>query len=132
MTNKPITEAERQDDFLKYLRQLLIILGTYFIGQVIQAVFSLPVPGSVIGLLLLFFALHTGILKVHMIEEVCDFLLNHMAFLFVPAGVGLMTSFGLIRGKLAAFLAVIILSTAIIWLITAFIAKLLRKGKLYE
>ena len=125
-------EAERQDDFLKYLRQLLIILGTYFIGQVIQAVFSLPVPGSVIGLLLLFFALHTGILKVHMIEEVCDFLLNHMAFLLVTAGVGLMTSFGLIRGKLAAFLAVIILSTAIIWLITAFIAKLLRKGKLYE
>lgn len=117
---------------MKYLRQLLIILGTYFIGQVLQGVFKLPVPGSVIGLIFLFFALHTGILKVEMIEEVCDFLLNHMAFLFVPAGVGLMTSYGLIKGKLVPFLAVITISTVVIWMITAFIAQILRRGKLNE
>ena len=117
---------------MKYLRQLLIILGIYFAGQVIQEIFHLPVPGSVLGILILFFALHTGVLKVHMIEEVCDFLLSHMAFLFVPASGGLMTSFGLIKGKLAGFLAVIVISTAVIWIITAHIAKLLRKESVNE
>lgn len=117
---------------MKYLRQLLIILGIYFTGQVIQAVFHLPVPGAVIGIILLFFALQTGIIKVHMIEEVCDFLLTHMAFLFVPVSVGLMTSFGLIKGKLIGFIAVIVISTAVIWAVTAHIAKLLRKGSTNE
>ena len=52
---------------MKYLKQLMIILVTYFAGQVLQTLLHLPVPGSVIGLVLLFLALRKGIIKV----EIC-------------------------------------------------------------
>lgn len=78
---------------MKFLKQLMIILVTYFIGQVLQTLLHLPIPGSVIGLILLFLALQKGIIKVEMIEDVCDFLLSNMSFFFIPAGVGLITSF---------------------------------------
>jgi holin-like protein len=117
---------------LKYLKQLLIILTAYFLGEVLHSIFHLPVPGSVLGLILLFIALYTGLVKVEMIEDVCEFLLSNMSFLFIPAGVGLMVSFGVLKGKWAAFLTIIIVSTILVWLVTVYTVKLLRKGQRNE
>lgn len=117
---------------MKYLRQLMIILVTYFIGQVVQTLFHLPIPGSVVGLILLFLALHIGIIRVEMIEDVCEFLLSNMSFLFIPAGVGLMTSLGILKGKWIAFMVILIISTILVWVITAYTVKYLRKGSLHE
>ena len=50
-----------------------------------------------------------------------------MAFLFVPAGVGLMTSFNLIKGKIVAFVVIILVSTTVVWIVTAYVVKFLRK-----
>lgn len=117
---------------MKYLRQLMIILVTYFVGQVLQTLFHLPIPGSVIGLILLFFALYIRIIKVEMIEDVCEFLLSNMSFLFIPAGVGLMSSFGILKGKWIAFMIILIISTVLVWVVTAYVVKFLRKGNLHE
>lgn len=117
---------------MKYLRQLIIILVTYFIGQVVQTLFNLPIPGSVIGLILLFGALYIGIIRVEMIEDVCEFLLSNMSFLFIPAGVGLMTSFRILKGKWITFMVILIISTILVWAITAYTVKCLRRGNLHE
>ncbi len=120
----------KKGDLMKYLKQLMIILVTYFIGQILQILLHLPIPGSVIGLVLLFLALQTGIIKVQMIEDICDFLLSNMSFLFIPAGVGLITSFGILKGKWIGFISILIISTVMVWMITAYIVKFFRKGKL--
>ena len=48
-------------------------------------------------------------------------------FLFIPAGVGLMISFDMLKGKVIAFSTIIIISTLIVWVVTAYVVKFLRK-----
>lgn len=105
----------------------MIILMAYFLGIIIQMFFNLPIPGTVLGLILLFLALSFGIVKIEMIEDICDILVAHMSFLFIPAGVGLMTSFDMLKGKVAAFSVIIFISTIVVWIVTAYVVKFLRK-----
>ncbi|NNU74695.1 CidA/LrgA family protein [Clostridium estertheticum] len=114
---------------MKYLRQLTIILIPYIIGTVLQITLHLPIPGAVIGLILLFLGLQIGIVKLEMIEELCEFLLSNMSFFFIPAGVGLMTAFGVLKGKWIPFIIIVVLSTCLVWIVTAFVVKTLRKGR---
>ena len=114
-------------NIMKYLKQLIIILAAYLLGAVVQAVFKLPIPGTVLGLIFLFIGLYTGLIKTEMIEDICEILMSHMSFLFIPAGVGLMTSYKLLQGKLAAFSLIILITTAVVWIVTAYVVKLLRK-----
>lgn len=112
---------------MKYLKQLMIILFVYFLGNVLQVLFKLPIPGTVLGLILLFAALYTRIIKVEMVEDICDVLISHMAFLFVPAGVGLMTSLGILKGKVIQFTLIIVISTIVVWIVTAYSVNFLRR-----
>jgi len=115
---------------MKYLRQLMVILIPYIIGVILQLALNLPIPGSVIGLILLFIGLQIGLIKIEMIEELCEFLLSNMSFFFIPAGVGLMTAFGVLKGKWIPFIIIVVFSTCLVWIVTAFVVKLLRKGRL--
>ena len=112
---------------MKSLKQLMIILLAYILGAVVQNAFNLPIPATVLGLIFLFVALYTKIVKIEMIEDICNTLISHMAFLFLPAGVGLMTSFNLIKGNVVAFAVIILVSTAVVWIVTAYVVKFLRK-----
>jgi holin-like protein len=105
----------------------MIILMAYFLGVIMQMFFNLPIPGTVLGLILLFLALSFGIVKIEMIEDICEVLISHMSFLFIPAGVGLMTSFNMLKGKVIAFSTIILISTFIVWIVTAYVVKFLRK-----
>ncbi|NRT78627.1 CidA/LrgA family protein [Clostridium beijerinckii] len=112
---------------MKYLKQLMIILVSYFLGTIVQVVFKLPIPGTVLGLIFLFLALYFGIVKVEMIEDICEVLITHMSFLFIPAGVGLVTSFQAIKGKIIPFSTIIVISTFVVWIVTAYVVKFLRR-----
>lgn len=117
----------KRGDFLKHIKQLMIILTAYFLGVIIQLALNLSIPGTVLGLILLFLALYFKIVKVEMIEDICEVLISCMSFLFVPAGVGLMTSFGMLKGKVMAFSIIIFISTVVVWVVTAYVVKFLRK-----
>lgn len=112
---------------LNYLKQLMIILIAYFAGVIIQWAFNLPIPGTVLGLIILFLALYSGIVKTEMIEDICEVLISHMSFLFIPAGVGLITAFGMLQGNILSFSIIILVSTVLVWIVTAFVVKFLRK-----
>lgn len=112
---------------MNYLKQLMIILIAYFAGVIIQWAFNLPIPGTVLGLIILFLALYSGIVKTEMIEDICEVLISHMSFLFVPAGVGLITAFGMLQGNILSFSIIILVSTVVVWIVTAFVVKFLRK-----
>jgi len=105
----------------------MIILISYFLGTIIQLFFNLPLPGTVLGLILLLLALSLRIVKIEMIEDICEVLISHMSFLFIPAGVGLMTSFDMLKGKVIAFSIIIVISTFVVWIVTAYVVKFLRK-----
>lgn len=99
---------------MNLLKQASIVLLIYFLGDIIQSEFNLPVPGSVLGMLILLVALCTGIIKLDMIDNISDFLLDNLAFFFVPAGVGLISCFSILKSNWFSILMISFLSTIII------------------
>lgn len=77
--------------------QLMYLMLFSLIGDSISKALELPIPGSVIGMIMLFLALQFKFLKVEKVEKVGNFLVNNLPILFVAAGVGIMTKFGLIK-----------------------------------
>lgn len=100
---------------------LLVLLLFQFVGELFVLAVGMPVPGPVVGMVLLLACL---ILK----GEVPDYLrlpsealLRHLALLFVPAGVGLMAHFKLLQADWLAILVALIVSTALTIVITGLI-----------
>jgi holin-like protein len=74
----------------------MFILLFSFLGEIISTGFRLPVPGSIIGMILLFLALHFKLIRLRQIHDLGQFLLGNMTILFLPASVGIMTQFNAI------------------------------------
>ena len=81
---------------MKLYVQLMIIFMISLVGEGISSVFQLPVPGSIIGLVLLFLALQFKFLRLRHISMVGNFLLANMTILFLPPAVGIMDKFQVI------------------------------------
>lgn len=114
---------------MKILKELSIILGILFFSHIIIEVTRFPIPAPVLGMIVLLFALLTGLIKLGSIEKVSGFLLDNLTLLFIPGGVGLLTSIGLIKGQLLRGLAVVIITMAIGMGVTGITVQLLRKAK---
>lgn len=82
---------------MKMFKELSLLLLYSIIGEGLRMFLHLPVPGSIIGILLLLLSFQTKILKPSAIEDTANFLLNHLTILFVPAGVGLMQYYGAVK-----------------------------------
>ncbi|ANH37201.1 hypothetical protein I601_0754 [Nocardioides dokdonensis FR1436] len=87
------------------LRGLLWLLGCQLVGEVVVEATGVPVPGPVVGMVLLLLVLtvrrppEDG--PVH---RTADVLLPHLQLLFVPAGVGIVAYAGVLRDDLLAVL----------------------------
>ncbi len=114
---------------MKIVRQLLIILLFVFIGESVSIFLHLPIPGNIMGMLFLLIALLTGLLKLPQIETAADFLLEHMAVLFIPAGVGILTVMGFIQDIWLFIVIISVVSTIVVMAATALIVNFLRKGR---
>ena len=112
---------------MKLCRETLIILGIYLIGELLSKSLQLPIPGNILGMVILFILLFTKILKVDNISTVTNFLLDHLAFFFIPAGVGLMASLGIIKATWWQLLVVCISTTVIIIAVTGIIVQAISR-----
>lgn len=77
---------------MKYLKQFLIILVISLIGELLNKLLPLPVPASIYGMVILFIELLSGVIKLSSVKEAGSFLIEIMPVMFIPAGVGLMSS----------------------------------------
>lgn len=91
---------------MKYMRQFGIILGVTCAGELMKYFIPLPIPGSIYGLLLMFVLLLTKVIKVENVKDVGEFLIEIMPLMFIPAGVGLMASWGELQGFLVPLLVI--------------------------
>lgn len=103
---------------MKYLRQFLIIIGISLLGEVIHALIPISVPGSIYGIILMFAALKSGILKLEQVEETGNFLIEIMPCMFIPVCVGLLESWELIKVSWIKYLVLIFVSTIIVMVIS--------------
>lgn len=77
--------------------QLLVIIGFLLLGNLIVEFFHLPLPSSVVGMLVLFLCLLTGMIKIEWIEKITSFQLKHLTLLFIPPIVSLFISAGFLE-----------------------------------
>ena len=96
---------------MNILFQFSIILLISLAGEALSFLIPLPIPASIYGILLLFLLLCTGALRVESVKEVSSFLIAIMPVMFIPAGVGLMESFGLLLPALPAYAVITLVST---------------------
>lgn len=112
---------------MKIFREALIILSIYLLGEIISKGLTLPVPGNIIGMIILLILLCSNVIKLEKVETISSFFLDHLAFFFIPAGVGLLTSFDIIKSSLIQILLICIISTSIIIAVTGLIVQFLVK-----
>lgn len=87
----------KEDFNMKYLKQFLIILAVSLMGEILKAVLPLPIPASIYGMVLMFIFLLTGVIKLSQVRETGRFLIEIMPVMFIPAGVGLMSSWNVLE-----------------------------------
>jgi holin-like protein len=113
---------------VKLFREALIILGIYLLGELLSKSLNLPIPGNILGMIILFILLCTKVIKVDNISTVTSFLLDHLSFFFIPAGVGLMASIGIIKSTWWQLLVVCISTTVIIIGVTGMIVQAISRS----
>jgi len=84
---------------LALLRSTGLLFIYLLLGDALVALSGAPVPGSVVGMVLLALSLRLGVLRVAHVAPAAGVLLRHMAFLFVPPGVGVIVYLGLLRAE---------------------------------
>jgi holin-like protein len=112
------------------LNALATLLAFQCLGEGVSYLFKLPVPGPVIGMLLLFSFLMLRPQTADAIEPTTLQLLRHLSLLFIPAGVGIMASAGRIRGDALAVVVALAVSTTLAIAVTALVTRaLLRRQR---
>ncbi|MGO4994855.1 CidA/LrgA family protein [Jeotgalibaca porci] len=119
---------------MKIYKQLFWIFLFSFIGEIVSAIIAsfIAIPGSVIGMVLLFIALHTKILHLEQVDEIGTWLTDNMGIFFVPAGVGLMANFGILADTWWQLLIIMVVTTilmmAFVGRIVQFVKRKVEKG----
>lgn len=99
---------------MKLLKQLALIAGFSVIGEIIsyliKEILAVFIPGSLIGMIILFILLTTKVIKYYFVDDVGEFFVNNMGFFFVPVAVSIMNYFGILAPIWWKLLLIIIIS----------------------
>ena len=115
---------------IKYGKQFGIILLISFAGEALNYLLPLPVPASIYGLVLMFLCLQLRVFRLEDVRDTALFLIEIMPLMFIPAATGLMTSWGIIRAKLFAYLAIAVITTVLVMVVSGRVTQFfLRRGK---
>ncbi len=93
------------------IKGIFVILVFLALGNLGSWAMGNFLPGSVVGMVLLFLALVTKIVKAETVRPVADFLTKNMTLFFLPASIGIMEQWGLIKMNLVAWLVLLVVPT---------------------
>ena len=115
---------------MRYLKQLTVILFISFLGELLHYFIPLPVPASIYGLILMLLALCTGVVKLSSVRETGKFLVEIMPVMFIPAAVGLLDSWGIIRPVWLPVVVITLVSTLLVMGVSGLVAQwVIRREK---
>lgn len=118
---------------MRYLKQLAIILLISFCGEALHFLIPVPVPASIYGLLLMLLALCTGVVKLASVRETGKFLIDIMPIMFIPAAVGLLESWGILRPIWLPVAEITVVTTVAVMAVSGLVAQwVIRREKKEE
>lgn len=109
------------------LGAITLLLVYQLAGEALVQLTGLPVPGPVVGMLLLFITLIVRGRVPETFRNTAQQLLSHLSLLFVPAGVGVMLHFGRLGKEWLALAVALVASTVITIAVTALVMRLLQR-----
>jgi len=104
----------------QYIRAFILIYLCLFAGNAVSSLLPITIPGSIIGMLILFCLLSMQILPFRWVKPGCNLLIRYMALLFVPIGVGVMNYYDQLRTQFGPLVVSCLVSTIIVLLVVAY------------
>ena len=114
---------------MKFVKQFLIILLISFIGEGLNFAIPAPIPASIYGMVILFVCLCTKIIKLDDVKDTGMFLIEIMPLMFIPAGVGLMKSWGVLKPLIIPVLVITVVSLIAVMGVSGRVSQRIIKGK---
>lgn len=114
---------------MKYIKQFVVIILVSCIGELLNYIIPLPIPGSIYGMIILLLLLCLGIIEVKQIKEISDFLIEVLPVLFIPASVGIISQLEQIKNIWFQIIIITIISTMITMVVTGIVSQSIIKYK---
>ena len=114
---------------VKFIKQFGIILLVSFVGEVLNHLIPLPVPASIYGVVLMFLCLELRIIPLHAVKETGVFLIETMPLMFIPAAVGLLDSWEIIRPSWVQYLVITVVSTFAVMIVAGRVTQAVIRRK---
>ena len=111
----------------KFLWQMAFLMAIFLASNWLVGFTGLPMPGNVLGIIVLFLLLLTGVVKEEHISTAANFLLKHMVFFFVPVAVGLMQWGGVFYDYGWILLAAVVIGAILPLLTVGLLGRTLRR-----
>lgn len=113
---------------LRFAAGLVILVALDAAGRWIVNLAHIPIPGSVVGMLLLTALIETGMLPVDAVRAAAERLVRHIALLLVPAGVAIIVYAHAVRDSLAAITFAALLSLMVVLVVVGRVAQHFERG----
>ena len=115
---------------MKYVKQFFIILLISFVGELFTYLIPLPIPASIYGMVILFIGLMTGLIRLDDVKDVGKFLIEIMPLMFIPAGVGLIESWGTLKPVLLPVCVITVVAIVTVMVVTGKLSQwMIRREK---
>ncbi|WP_166267681.1 CidA/LrgA family protein [Marinobacter caseinilyticus] len=109
---------------MNFLNGITLLLIYQLVGEVSVRLLELPIPGPVMGMVMLFISLVLSDPVKAAVEPAATSLLSHLSLLFVPAGVGLMVHFHRLAEEWLPISTTLIVGTIVTMAVTAWVMQL--------
>ncbi|HEY1844904.1 MAG TPA: CidA/LrgA family protein [Buttiauxella sp.] len=110
----------------QYLRSFILIYLCLYAGIAIASLLPITIPGSIIGMLILFVLLSLQILPAKWVKPSCHLLIRYMALLFVPIGVGVMQYYSVLKAQFGPVVVSCFISTLVVLVIVSWSSHLVH------
>jgi holin-like protein len=107
--------------------QICFLTVLYWVGNLITKYLDIPLPGSIVGLIILFLLLQIKVVKIEWIERGAMWLLAELLLFFIPSAVGIVNYQQVISSQGDKLITVIVLSTLTVMAFTGITAQFISK-----
>lgn len=111
------------------LNWLTVVFACQLAGEFIVAGTGLPLPGPVVGMVILFAGLMVRGSIPENLEPVAGALLSNLSLLFVPAGTGIMVHLALLKSDGVAVSVALVVSTLLTVAVTGLMMQWLGRSR---
>lgn len=112
-----------------YLRAFIVLYLCLFAGNLISALLPFSVPGSIVGLLILFGLLAFQLVPLRWVKPGGNILLKNMSLLFIPIGVGVMNYYELLSQQLFPIVLACVVSTFAVMALVAYCSHYVHRER---